>query len=161
MLLFSQFCIKFARFFYMGRILAIDCGRKRCGIAVTDPLKIIANGLETVATHHLVDFIKAYVSREQVELIVVGKPTQLNGEPSESMRYITPLLNRLKKELPHVPIEMVDERFTSTLAHKAMIDGGMKKSQRRDKARVDTIAASIILNDYLQSKQNSGAVSVK
>ncbi len=137
----------------MGRILAIDYGRKRCGIAVTDPLKIIANGLETVATHKLMDFLKEYMSREDVELIVMGQPTQLNGHPSESMRYITPFLNRLKKEMPDVPVKMVDERFTSTIAHKAMIDGGMKKSDRRDKARVDTIAASIILNDYLQSLQ--------
>ncbi len=137
----------------MGRILAIDYGRKRCGIAVTDPLKIIANGLETVATHRLMEFLKDYISREGVELIVIGQPTQLNGEPSESMRYIIPFINRLRKEMPEMPIEMVDERFTSTIAHQAMIDGGMKKSDRRDKARVDTIAASIILNDYLESKQ--------
>lgn len=140
----------------MGRILAIDYGRKRCGIAVTDPLKIIANGLETVATHKLMDFLKEYTSREQVELIVIGQPTQLNGQPSESMRYITPFIDRLKKEMPNMPIEMVDERFTSSIAHQAMIDGGMKKTDRRDKARVDTIAASIILNDYLQSKQFKG-----
>ena len=140
----------------MGRILAIDYGRKRCGIAVTDPLKIIANGLETVATHKHMDFLKEYTSREQVELIVIGQPTQLNGQPSESMRYITPFIDRLKKEMPNMPIEMVDERFTSSIAHQAMIDGGMKKSDRRDKARVDTIAASIILNDYLQSKQFKG-----
>ena len=140
----------------MGRILAIDYGRKRCGIAVTDPLKIIANGLETVATHKLMDFLKEYTSREQVELIVIGQPTQLNGQPSESMRYITPFIDRLKKEMPNMPIEMVDERFTSSIAQQAMIDGGMKKSDRRDKARVDTIAASIILNDYLQSKQFKG-----
>ena len=137
----------------MGRILAIDYGRKRCGIAVTDTLKIIANALETVPTHQLMDFLKAYVSHEQVELIVMGKPTQLNGEPSESMRYIKPFLNRLKKELPQFPVVMWDKRFTSTIAHQAMIDGGMKKSDRRDKTRVDSIAASIILNDYLQSKQ--------
>ena len=140
----------------MGRILAIDYGRKRCGIAVTDPLKIIANGLETVATHKLMDFLTDYMSREQVELIVIGLPTQLNGEPSESMKYITPFINLLKKVMPDMPIEMVDERFTSTIAHQAMIDGGMKKSDRRDKARVDTIAASIILNDYLQSLQFKG-----
>ena len=140
----------------MGRILAIDYGRKRCGIAVTDPLKIIANGLETVATHRLMDFLKEYTSREQVELIVIGQPTQLNGQPSDSMRYITPFIDRLKKEMPNMPIEMADERFTSSIAHQAMIDGGMKKSDRRDKARVDTIAASIILNDYLQSKQFKG-----
>lgn len=140
----------------MGRILAIDYGRKRCGIAVTDPLKIIANSLETIATHKLMEFLKNYMSREQVELIVIGKPMQLNGQPSESMRYITPFVNRLKKEMPDMPIEMVDERFTSTIAHQAMIDGGMKKSDRRDKARVDSIAASIILNDYLQSLQFKG-----
>lgn len=140
----------------MGRILAIDYGRKRCGIAVTDPLKIIANSLETIATHKLMEFLKNYMSREQVELIVIGKPIQLNGQPSESMRYITPFVNRLRKEMPDMPIEMVDERFTSTIAHKAMIDGGMKKSDRRDKARVDSIAASIILNDYLQSLQFKG-----
>ena len=140
----------------MGRILAIDYGRKRCGIAVTDPLKIIANGLETIATHKLMEFLKNYKSREQVELIVIGKPMQLNGQPSESMRYITPFVNRLRKEMPDMPIEMVDERFTSTIAHQAMIDGGMKKSDRRDKARVDSIAASIILNDYLQSLQFKG-----
>ena len=141
---------------FMGRILAIDYGRKRCGIAVTDPLKIIANGLETVATHKLMDYLKDYMSREQVELIVIGQPTQLNGKPSESMRYIKPFVNRLRKELPNMPVEMVDERFTSTIAHRAMIDGGMKKSDRRDKACVDTIAASIILNDYLQSLQFKG-----
>ena len=140
----------------MGRILAIDYGRKRCGIAVTDPLKIIANGLETVATHKLMDFLKDYMSREQVELIVIGQPTQLNGEPSESMRYITPFINRLKKEMPNMPITVVDARVTTTTAHHAMSDGGRKKSDRRDKARVDTIAASIILNDYLQSLQFKG-----
>ena len=142
----------------MGRILAIDYGRKRCGVAVTDPLKIVANGLETVPTHQLMDFIKNYMRVEDVELIVMGQPTQLNGEPSESMRYITPFVGRLKKELPGLPVVMVDERFTSTIAHKAMIDGGMKKSDRRDKSRVDTIAATIILNDYLQSKQFNNAL---
>ena len=153
---FSAIEVNIVPLHVLGRILAIDYGRKRCGIAVTDPLKIIANGLETVVTHKLMDFIKDYISREQVELIVIGKPTQLNGEPSESMRYIMPFVNRLKKEMPDMPIEMVDERFTSTIAHQAMIEGGMKKSDRRDKARVDTIAASIILNDYLQSKQFQG-----
>lgn len=138
----------------MGRILGIDYGRKRTGIAVTDPLKIVAGNLDTVPTHTLMQYIKDYVAREQVERIVIGKPTQLNGEPSESMKYIEPFVNRLHKELPDMPVVMYDERFTSTLAHKAMIDGGMKKSDRRDKARVDAIAATIILNDYLQSKYN-------
>ena len=138
----------------MGRILGIDYGRKRTGIAVTDPLQIIAGNLATVPTHTLMQFIKDYMTREQVELIVIGQPTQLNGQPSESMRYITPFANRLRHELPDVPVVMYDERFTSTIAHQAMIDGGMKKSDRRDKARVDAIAATIILNDYLQSRFN-------
>lgn len=138
----------------MGRILGIDYGRKRTGVAVTDPLKIVAGNLATVPTHTLMQFIKDYIERESVERIVIGQPTQLNGEPSESMKYITPFVNRLKKELPDMPVVMYDERFTSTIAHQAMIDGGMKKSDRRDKARVDAIAATIILNDYLQSKYN-------
>lgn len=138
----------------MGRILGIDYGRKRTGIAVTDPLKIVAGNLETVPTHTLMHYIKDYVAREQVECIVVGKPTQLNGQPSESMKYIEPFVSRLHKEFPDMPVVMYDERFTSTIAHRAMIDGGMKKSDRRDKARVDAIAATIILNDYLQSKYN-------
>ena len=137
----------------MGRILGIDYGRKRSGIAVTDPLKIIANGLTTVPSHTLIEFIQGYVAKESVEKIVVGLPKQLNGDPSESMKYITPFLNRLKKVIPDIPVEMNDERFTSTIAHKAMIDGGMKKSDRRNKEIEDTIAASIILNDYLQSNK--------
>lgn len=137
----------------MGRILGIDYGRKRCGIAVTDPLKIIANGLTTVPSHTLIEFIQGYVTKEEVEKIVVGLPKQLNGNPSESMKYITPFLNRLKKVLPNIPVVMYDERFTSTIAHKAMLDGGIKKSDRRNKEIVDTIAASIILNDYLQSNK--------
>ena len=138
----------------MGRIMGIDYGRKRTGVAVTDPLKIIAGNLATVPSHTLLQFIKDYIAREDVECIVVGQPTQLNGEPSESMRYIMPFVNRLRKELPEMPVVMYDERFTSAIAHQAMIDGGMKKSDRRDKSKVDAIAATIILNDYLQSKLN-------
>lgn len=138
----------------MGRILGIDYGRKRCGLAVTDPLKIVAGNLATVPTHTLMQFIKDYITHEAVELIVIGQPTQLNGEPSESMKYIAPFVNRLNRELPDMPVTMYDERFTSTIAHQAMIAGGMKKSDRRDKSRVDAIAATIILNDYLQSKYN-------
>ena len=137
----------------MARILGIDYGRKRTGLAVTDSLQIVATALGTVPTHTLLDFIKSYVQREDVELIVVGQPTQLNGEPSESMRYITPFLKSLNKLLPNVPVVMYDERFTSSIAHQAMIDGGLKRSDRRDKARVDSIAATIILNDYLSSRQ--------
>jgi len=134
--------------------MGIDYGRKRTGVAVTDPLKIVAGNLATVPTHTLLQFIQDYLTREAVERIVIGLPTQLNGGPSESMKYITPFVNRLRKALPEVPIVMYDERFTSTIAHQAMIDGGMKKSDRRDKARVDAIAATIILNDYLQSRYN-------
>ena len=138
----------------MGRIIGIDYGRKRTGVAVTDPLKIVAGNLATVPTHTLMQFLKDYMTKEEVERIVVGQPSQLNGEPSESMRYITPFVNRLKKELPDMPVVMYDERFTSSIAHQAMLDGGMKKSDRRDKSRVDAIAATIILNDYLQSIYN-------
>jgi putative Holliday junction resolvase len=101
----------------------------------------------------VVDFLVKYIEKENVEKIVVGLPKQLNGQPSESMQYITPFLNRLKKVLPQMPVVMYDERFTSTLAHKAMLDGGMKKKDRQNKEIVDTIAATIILNDYLQSNQ--------
>lgn len=132
--------------------MSIDYGRKRCGIAVTDVMRIVANGLTTVPTHTLIDFVKDYVTREPVDAIIVGHPTTMRGEESESMKYITPGINRLRKVLPHIPIEFWDERFTSVLAHRSMIDGGMKKMARRDKAVVDEISATIILNDYLQSK---------
>ena len=138
----------------MARILGIDYGRKRTGIAVTDPLQIVANSLATVPTHTLLDYIKNYVAQEAVEAIVIGQPTQLNGQPSESMRYITPFVKKLQREMPQMPVIMYDERFTSTIAHQAMLDGGMKKSDRQDKNRVDAIAATIILNDYLQSKSH-------
>lgn len=139
----------------MGRILGIDYGRKRTGVAVTDPLGIVAGNLATVPTHTLMQFIQDYIGREQVDRIVIGNPMQLNGQPSESMKYITPFVNKLRKVLPDMPVVMYDERFTSTIAHQAMIDGGMKKSDRRDKSRVDAIAATIILNDYLQSIYNN------
>lgn len=135
----------------MGRILAIDFGRKRTGIAVTDTLQLIANGLATVATAQLMDFLKAYVAKESVELIVVGQPKQMDNTPSESMRYLKPFLARLAKEIPEMPVVMYDERFTSVLAHRAMLDGGMKKMARRDKSIVDGISATIILTDYLNS----------
>lgn len=137
----------------MGRIIAIDYGKKRSGIAVTDTLQIVANGLTTVPTHTLLNFIKDYVSTESVDRIVVGLPKQMNNQPSENMKRIQPFVNRMRKEIPEIPIEMYDERFTSVLAHRAMIDGGMKKMARRDKAIVDEISATIILNDYLESLQ--------
>jgi putative Holliday junction resolvase len=135
----------------MGRLLSIDFGRKRCGIAVTDTLRIVANGLATVPTHTLIDFVKKYISTEQVDEIIVGKPTTLNGDHSESMKYLTPEINRLKKAIPTIPVKFYDERFTSVLAHRSMIDGGMKKMARRDKAIVDEMSATILLNDYISS----------
>lgn len=137
---------------YMGRLLAIDYGRRRTGIAVTDPLRIVATGLTTVRSHELAAFLKEYVAREPVDAIIVGYPTDMRGRESESMRYIRPAVDKLRKELPEgIEFVFYDERFTSVLAHQAMIAGGMKKSDRRDKAIVDEISATIILNDYLQS----------
>ena len=124
----------------MGRILAIDYGRKRTGLAVTDPMQIIASGLTTVSTHELADFIKDYVSREKVDRIIIGHPRQMNYEDSENMKNIIPFMNRLKKILPDMPVELVDERFTSVLAHQAMLAGGLKKKDRQNKALVDEIS---------------------
>ena len=135
----------------MARILAIDYGKKRTGLAVTDELQIIAGGLTTVATATLVDFLLDYVKCEPVERIVVGLPKQMDNTPSENMRRIEPFVNRLRKLLPDMPVEYHDERFTSVIAHQAMIAGGMKKSQRQDKNVVDKIAACIILEGYLDS----------
>ena len=137
----------------MSRILAIDYGKKRTGIAVTDVLQIIANGLTTVPTSGLMDFILYYVGKEPVERIVVGYPKQMNNEDSENMKRITPFVNQLKKKLPGIPVEFVDERFTSVLAHQAMLDGGLKKKARQNKALVDEISATIILQSYLESKK--------
>ena len=137
----------------MGRILAIDYGKKRTGLAVTDPLQIIANGLTTVPTAQLEAFILDYVKREGVERIVVGLPRQNSGEESENMKRITPFVNRLKKVLPDTPLEMVDERFTSVLAHRAMQDAGLKKKDRQNKALVDEISACIILQTYMESRR--------
>ena len=137
----------------MGRILAIDYGKKRTGLAVTDPLQIIANGVTTVPTAQLEAFILDYVKREGVERIVVGLPRQNSGEESENMKRITPFVNRLKKVLPDTPLEMVDERFTSVLAHRAMLDAGLKKKDRQNKALVDEISACIILQTYMESRR--------
>lgn len=138
----------------MGRLLAIDFGRKRCGIAVTDALCIIANPLTTVRSCDLNSFIATYAQANPLDKIIVGLPTTMRGEPSESQRYLMPAIKSLRKAVPDIPIEFYDERFTSVLAHRAMLDGGMKKTDRRDKAAVDMISASIILNDYLNSNQN-------
>ena len=136
----------------MARILAIDFGKKRTGIAVTDELQIIASGLTTVDTKNLIPFLKNYVSKENVELFVIGKPKQLDNTDSESEALILPFLKKLTKEIPAIPINRIDERFTSKMAFQTMIDGGLKKKQRRNKALVDEISATIILQSYLYSK---------
>ncbi len=137
----------------MSRILAIDYGKKRTGVAVTDVLQLIANGLTTIPTSGLLDFIVEYVNREPVERIVVGHPKQMNNEDSENMCRIVPFVNRLRKILPDVPVELVDERFTSVLAHRTLLEGGLKKKVRQDKALVDEISATIILQSYLEAKR--------
>lgn len=137
----------------MSRILAIDYGRKRTGIAVSDPLQIIASGLTTVPTHQLMDYLLNYIKQEQVECIIIGHPKQLNNEDSENMKNIVPFINRLKKILPDMPVQLVDERFTSVLAHQTMLAGGLKKKDRQNKALVDEISATIILQSYLESRR--------
>jgi putative Holliday junction resolvase len=140
----------------LARILSIDYGRKRTGLAVTDPLQIIAGGLATVSTSELFDWLKNYIAREQVERIVIGEPRQMDGSPSENLARVQQFVNRWRKAVPEVPIEFYDERFTSMMAHQAMLDGGLKKRARQDKALVDEISATIILEDYMRySKSHS------
>ena len=139
----------------VGRILSIDYGKKRCGIAVTDPLKIIPGGLATVDTSALMAFLEDYLRREQVERIIVGEPRQPNGEPSENYARVKSWAGQFRKLHPEIPLEFYDERFTSVLAHRAMLDGGLKKKARQNKALVDEISATIILQDYMNSSLNS------
>ncbi|MBF1402571.1 MAG: Holliday junction resolvase RuvX [Prevotella histicola] len=137
----------------MSRILAIDYGKKRTGIAVTDPLRIIANGLATVSTSELFEFLSQYITKESVGQIVIGKPIQPNGQPSENLARVEQFVNRWRKIHPELPIDYYDELFTSVIAHQAMITGGVKKKTRReDKGLVDEISATIILQDYMKSK---------
>ena len=137
----------------MSRILSIDYGKKRSGIAVTDPLQLIAGGLTTVATSELLSFVKQYLAKEQVERIVVGLPKQMNNEASENMKRVESFVNTLRKQLPLIPVEYVDERFTSVLAHRTMLDAGLKKQDRQNKALVDEISATIILQSYLETQR--------
>ena len=137
----------------MARIVSVDYGRKRTGIAVTDPLQLIANGLVTVSTSELFTFLSDYVNREQVERIVVGEPRQPDGTPSENMERVKQFVNRWQKAMPQIPIEFYDERFTSVLAHRTMIDAGLGKKRRQDKALVDEISATIILQSYMESRK--------
>ena len=135
--------------------MAIDYGRKRCGLAVTDPLRIIASPLTTVATGQLETFLKDYIPREKVSEAVIGYPVTMNNLPSESVKYIDPFIARFRKIFPEIQLHLADERFTSQMAMRAMIDGGVKKSDRRDKGLVDRISASIILQSWLTKESNS------
>ena len=140
----------------MGRILAIDYGTKRTGLAITDPLRIIAGALATVETKQLEKYLADYFSTNDVDIIVVGKPSQMNGQPSETMRYIEPLAARLRHAYPDKQVLLYDERFTSVMAHRAMLESGIGKMARRDKALVDRISATIILQSYMDSIEYNG-----
>lgn len=134
------------------RIVSVDYGKKRTGLAVTDPLQIIANGLATVSTSELFDFLKSYVQKEQVERIVIGKPMQTNGQPSENLARVEQFVNRWRNAVPDIPIEFYDERFTSVLAHKVILDSGIgKKARRENKGLVDEVSATIILQDWMKA----------
>ena len=135
----------------MGRILAIDYGKKRVGIAVSDPGRIIATGLQTVLSHEVLKFLQDYTAKETIDLFVVGYPKQMDNTDSESMIYVKPFLTALKRKFPTIPIEMFDERFTSVIAHKALSEGGASKKKRQDKALIDTMSATLILTSYMES----------
>ncbi len=137
----------------MARIVAIDYGRKRVGLAVTDPFQIIANGLDTVAAKDVLTYLEKYFQTEEVECIVVGYPKQMNNEDSESVKYLKPFLGQLKKKFPEMPIEQVDERFTSKMAFQTMIDAGLKKKDRQDKGTIDAVSATIILQSYMEQQK--------
>lgn len=137
----------------MGRIIAIDYGQKKVGFAVTDELQICANGLDTVHVSKAFDFLRDYVTKENVELIVVGEPKKMDNSNSDSARFIEPFVNRVKKEIPNIPLVRMDERFTSKMAFQTMIDAGLKKKARQNKELVDKISATIILQSYLMQKE--------
>ena len=136
----------------MGRILAIDYGQKRVGVAVTDELQIIATALDTVPAKDVIQYLKAYMEKEQVDCIVVGDPRQMNNTPSESVKFVEPFVKKLKKVFPHVLIERYDERFTSKIAAQTMVSAGLKKKERRNKSTIDKISAVIILQSYMEYK---------
>jgi len=138
----------------MARILSIDFGRKRVGLAVTDPQQIIANRLTTIPAHNIWDFLNEYFQKELVEMVVVGYPRQLNNKASEAVRYINPFLKKFQIQYPDMKLEIFDERFTSKMAFQTMIDGGLKKQKRQDKALIDGISATIILQSFLEQKRN-------
>ena len=138
----------------MGRILAIDYGQKRVGLAVTDELQIIANSLKTVASKDVFTFLKEYLTKEKVDCFVIGEPKQMNNQASESNKYIIPFINKLKKEFPTIPIERCDERFTSKIATQTILMAGLKKKDRQDKSLVDAVSATLILQTYMETKAN-------
>ena len=138
----------------MGRLLAIDYGLKRIGLAVTDPMQIFASPLNTVSPNEFDSFIKGYLKTEEVDAFVIGYPVQMNNQPSESVKYINPFIKKLKKMFPEKQLHLVDERFTSQMALRTMIDGGVKKRDRQDKSMVDKISASIILQSFLDNRSN-------
>ena len=138
----------------MGRIIGIDYGRKRVGLAVTDPLQMFASPLTTVAPVEFDSFMKDFLKNERVESFVIGYPRQMNNQPSESVKYIDPFIRKLKKNYPEIPVYYADERFTSRMAFRSMIEGGVKKEDRKDKSMVDRISASIILQSYLDTRSN-------
>lgn len=137
----------------MGRIMAIDYGRKRVGIAVTDPLQMIANALTTVHSKDILTFLEDYVRAEGVERFVIGEPRQMNNQPSEAVKYIDPFIKQLKKKFPEIPVDRVDERFTSKMAFQTMLDAGLKKKARQNKELVDAISATIMLQNYMESRK--------
>ena len=138
----------------MGRILAIDFGKKRTGIAVTDPLQLIANRLETVETAEIWNFLGLYLSREQVDRVLVGYPLQLNNQPSEALRFINPFIQKFRKQYPEMMVEQVDERFTSKLAQQAILAAGVKKSDRQNKGLTDGVSATIMLQSWLEQNKH-------
>ena len=139
----------------MGRILALDYGTKRVGVAVTDSLQILANGLTTIPTNEIWKFLEEYFKKETVDCLVIGYPIQTTGVGSDSLRVINPFIKKFLKVFPNIPINQADERYTSKMAHQAMIDGGLKKKDRQNKALVDTISATIILQGFLETRKNS------
>jgi putative Holliday junction resolvase len=145
----------------MGRIIGIDYGRKRVGVSVTDTLQIFASPLKTVASREFDDFINEYSKKEQVEAFVVGYPVQMNNKPSESVKYIDPFIRKLKRRFPEKPVHLVDERFTSRIAFRSMIDGGVKKEKRQDKSMVDKISASLILQSFLDNRSVGNKIKKK
>jgi putative holliday junction resolvase len=138
----------------LSRILAIDYGQKRTGVAVSDPMKLIASRLPTVASADIWTFLERYLQNEQVETVLIGYPVQLNNQPSDALRFINPFIKAFTRKYPGIPVELVDERYTSLLAQRAMIDGGLKKSDRQNKSLVDGIAATIMLQSWLEQKRN-------